>query len=142
LWFPGAPRSIHIMMKLLVLLATLGYGVIALARLRQRWLNRIESILPPPADYSVVVEAPGGGAGWIAYREQGESCRFAWELPAGRGASLRIAVPPAEQWDREVPWARGRRQQILARVAEEVIRKHCKRCRWEIDEDAIHFHPA
>jgi hypothetical protein len=133
------------MMKLLVLLAGIAYGLIALARLRERWMSRLRSLgahLPPPQGYDVTIETPGGRAGWIEYGEHGERCRFGWELLGGGRSVLYVMVPGPEQWDSDVPWARGRRQQILARVAEEVVRQKCPSCRWELDDEQISFHTA
>jgi len=128
------------MMKLLVLLGMLIYGVIKLHRLRERWIARL---LPPPRapqGYTVTLDAAGGRAGQVEYRQNGHVGRFDWELLAPGKSTLHIRVPSPERWDGAVPWAAGRRQQILSRVAEEVARKVGPECRWEIAEEGIFLH--
>jgi hypothetical protein len=126
------------MIKLLILLAGLGYGALQLVRLRDRWTRRLLSILPTPRQpFAVTIEAPGGRGGSLDYREDAGGGRFGWEVEGIRRSVLRVTAPGAAAWDRELPWAAGRRQQILARVAEEMVRQKCPGYRWEIDDSGV-----
>jgi hypothetical protein len=130
------------MMKLLVLLAAIAYGAVALQRLRARWAARLFPPPAPPRGYTVTIETPGGRAGHIEYRQGGDVCRLDWELLVGGKSVLHIWGPAPAAWDREVPWAAGRREQILSRVAEEVARQKCRDCRWELGDDGIRLFTA
>jgi hypothetical protein len=53
----------------------------------------------------------------VVYHEGGRSLWFGGTR-GGRGARDRLVVPGREAWDAEVePWARGRRDEILERLA-------------------------
>jgi hypothetical protein len=63
-----------------------------------------------------------GWYGDIEYVEDGQTCRFYWEFGGGN-ALASISVPAPDAWDTEVPWAKGRREEILDRVAAETVRQ-------------------
>lgn len=65
----------------------------------------------------------GGRSGDIVYRESGGAYSTWWEFAAGPRVLAFIAVPSPDWWDRQVPWAAGRREEILVRIASEVIRQ-------------------
>ncbi len=63
-----------------------------------------------------------GRAGSVEYVEDGQMCRFYWEFGWG-DVLASISVPAPEAWDTEVSWAKGRREEILDRVAAETVRQ-------------------
>jgi len=90
--------------------------------------------------YTVEIEQSGRG-GTIRYVENGEALSFDWEF-AMDGAD--VFVPAAEQWDtfcagRNAGWAKGRRSDILERVAAEVREQKAKCSTVTIDDTWIHF---
>ena len=73
-----------------------------------------------------VKEIQDGRAGWIIYTEDGKELRFPWEM-ISRG--IGVSVPDASEWDaycekRSAGWAKGRRREILERVAEGARRRY------------------
>lgn len=58
----------------------------------------------------------------VHYSEAGGSHDFEGEL-ATRSVILSIYVPRAEEWDQRLPWAAGRRSEIIERVARHVSRR-------------------
>jgi hypothetical protein len=71
-------------------------------------------------DWNVVISGQGR-AGTITYSEGANSIRFAWEL-GGRDVIAIISGPSPQNWDSDLAWTIGRRQEILDRVAREAIR--------------------
>ncbi len=63
-----------------------------------------------------------GRYGAIEYVEDGQTCQFYWEFGGGDALAI-ITVPTPGAWDTEVPWAKGRREEILDRVAAETVRQ-------------------
>ncbi len=63
-----------------------------------------------------------GRFGYIDYIENGEICRCEWEFGGGDTLAI-LFVPAAQEWDTRYPWARGRRQEVLSRVATETRRQ-------------------
>ncbi len=63
-----------------------------------------------------------GRSGHIDYIEDGEICRCEWEFGGGDTLAI-LLVPATEEWDTRYPWARGRRQEVLSRVATETCRQ-------------------
>lgn len=91
-------------------------------------------------DYKVEIEQTGRG-GTIIYTEPNGSLTFDWEF-ATNGADM--FVPTPEQWDaycrgRSAGWAKGRRQEILERVAEEVRRQKATSSLATIEDNWVHF---
>ncbi len=68
-----------------------------------------------------------GPYGYIDYIEDGQTHQFFWEFCGGNTVAS-ITVPKPDEWDTEVPWARGRREEILNRVATETIRQQARSC--------------
>lgn len=80
-----------------------------------------------------------GRSGAVRYAEGGGQVRdFYWELGAGPVVAW-VVVPTAAEWALAVPWASGRREAVLARVAAEVRRHRCPGCRARIGADVIEF---
>lgn len=86
----------------------------------------------------IEVNGPGGS---VTYREGGHAQSFGWDLGA-RDVIATIYVPSPADWDARVPWAAGRRDQVLATLAREVSRQKCRGCVIEIAERWIHLREA
>ena len=78
-----------------------------------------------------IIEA--GRAGLIRYRDGSGSHDFYWEFGGGRVVGI-VFVPSPADWDAELPWAAGRRMDVLAWMAAEVCRQKCPRCGIEIGD--------
>jgi hypothetical protein len=78
----------------------------------------------------IVVNGPGGS---VIYREGESAHSFGWDLGTGDVVAT-IYVPPPAEWDAKLPWASGRRREVLELVAREVRRRKAPGCRIEIDE--------
>jgi len=83
----------------------------------------------------IVMNGPAGG---VLYREGEHAHRFDWELGA-KDVVATIYVPPPLDWDARIPWAAGRRGEILAALAREVCRQKCRGCEVEMAERWIHL---
>jgi hypothetical protein len=92
----------------------------------------------PPVPFAVTMEGGRGGSVW--YREGPHEHRFDWDLAARAPSVCFVYVPTYERWPAAVPWAAERREEILHRVADEVVRQKCPGCRWEMEETMIHFY--
>ena len=72
-----------------------------------------------------------GRDGEVLYIEKGNTGRFYWEFLVG-DAIIGVAFPKKEQWDTAIPWAAGRQEEIMQKVAREVVRQeapgHKVRC--------------
>ncbi|MGB5136556.1 MAG: hypothetical protein WBN89_15435 [Prochlorococcaceae cyanobacterium] len=67
-------------------------------------------------------------SGSVVYHEAAGQAAFHWEFSGGDGiASLWVGA--ADDWSTRVPWAAGRRADILQRVAREVVRRRAPGCR-------------
>jgi hypothetical protein len=119
-------------------------AVVALAilifGLMPTWVGMIpqRGAASPPVAFTVTMEGGRGGSVW--YREGTHEQRFDWELAANAPSVCFVYVPTYERWPAAVPWATDRREEILHRVAAEVVRQKCAGCRWEMDETMIHFY--
>ena len=89
--------------------------------------------------YKVEIDQSGRG-GRVSYIENEQTISFDWEF-AINGVDL--FVPTPEQWDAywqsDAEWARGRRQEILERVAEEVRKQKAAGAEVTIEDNWIHF---
>lgn len=83
----------------------------------------------------IAINGPGGR---VLYREAGHEHRFDWELGA-KDVVATIYVPSPADWDARIPWAAGRRNEILATLAREVSRQKCQGCVVEVAERWIHL---
>ena len=75
-----------------------------------------------------------GRSGNIIYRESGNSVSFYWEFGGADNVILIISLPDAATWDKNFPWANGRRMEICKRVAEAAAKDKCSNCYAEYDE--------
>jgi hypothetical protein len=83
-------------------------------------------------NWSVAIELSGRN-GTVIYREGPETLSLYWEMG---GAALAIVSGPRPQdWDRAVPWASGRREEVMRRVADEVIRQSLRRAEATFGDD-------
>lgn len=77
------------------------------------------------SDFQVEIEQAGRG-GTISYRVgSGKRLAFDWEFST---VGVDIFIPTPKQWEAlagqpRKGWLRGRRQEILARVVEEILRQ-------------------
>src|SRR5437762_3099070 len=79
-----------------------------------------------------------GRAGLIHYREGAQVHTFDWEF-GGAGVVVTIYVPTPAAWDAKVPWAKGRRAEILDTLAREVCRQRCSGCEIELQDHWINL---
>lgn len=64
-----------------------------------------------------------GRAGRVRYDEAGAES-YAFECELGAGNTLLIVVAPSSaEWSAALPWAAGRRQEVLDRLASEIVRQ-------------------
>ena len=87
---------------------------------------------------TVVEIGIGGPGGSVTYREGKHAQAFGWDL-GGDDVLATIYVPSPADWDARVPWAAGRRDEVLATLAREVARQKCRGCVVEIAEQWIHL---
>jgi len=72
-----------------------------------------------------------GGAKEVQIVENGQTLKVYWEF--GGGDTIAILYPPNEEkWDTQVPWAQGRRRDVLEFVAKQVAQQKAAGCdiRW------------
>jgi hypothetical protein len=74
-----------------------------------------------------------GPSGIARYREGTNEHDFDWEF-GGRDVIVSIYVPGAGEWDAAVPWAAGRRDEVLQRLGRAVARQQFPFGRFEIQE--------
>ena len=79
-----------------------------------------------------------GPAGVAHYREGTHDHAFQWELGTGRVVII-IYIPSPDEWDARLPWAAGRRAEVLDALAREMRRRHCPTCGIEITERWINL---
>jgi len=83
------------------------------------------------------VEIHGHGrAGSIKYFEQNHEALFGWELGAADVVFI-ITGPPPQDWDDQLPWAIGRREEVLSRIAREIVRTQAPRCSFELADGGV-----
>ena len=71
----------------------------------------------------------------MVYREAAGVIACPWEF-AGGDAVAAVRVGTAAEWVRAYPWAAGRREEIVGRIAAEVIRQRAPSCRARLDESS------
>jgi hypothetical protein len=91
-----------------------------------------------------IEEEQHGRAGWVYY-VAGTRLPFPWEILGTGGIS--ISVPSAEKWDEycdnhNANWAKGRREEILMRVAEKMVKKRYGNGHFEIEPNWIVILPS
>ena len=87
----------------------------------------------PPRDFHVHV-LERGRDGYVRYSEGAHSYDFYWEL-CGAGCIVSANVPSVANWPVELPWAADRRDEVIARVGEEMCRHSGARCTWRLNKD-------
>ena len=88
--------------------------------------------------YSVTITTDGR-SGHVQYSEGIlHSHQFYWEFGGGDVVAS-IDVPRAHEWDRKIPWAAGRRDEVLQRLAEEVCRQQCPTCQPSFDDGWVNL---
>lgn len=91
-------------------------------------------------NYEVKIRREGRG-GWVYFLENGKSLPFDWDITT---VGFDIYVPTPGEWDafceeHGAGEAKGRRQEILQKVAEEVRRKEAKKAKVTTDDTGISF---
>jgi hypothetical protein len=92
---------------------------------RKLWLRDPSAWVDPSEavralkEYNVEVRTMGRG-GTVEYSEGSHSVTFDWE-GAARPAKVVITGVPPQDWDTKLPWAVGRRAEVMTRVAEAFI---------------------
>jgi hypothetical protein len=81
----------------------------------------------------VVEIVVNGAGGSVVYHEAGHAHSFGWDLGTGNVLAT-IYVPSSTEWDATLPWAAGRREQILDVIAREVRRAKAPGSRIEIED--------
>lgn len=92
------------------------------------------SLFRTSSDMSWKVEiSEDGRSGQVRYSEGLIASTFYWEF-GGADTVASISVPTKAKWAKETPWPIERRDEILRRVAEEVIRQRAPKCVAEFDD--------
>jgi hypothetical protein len=84
----------------------------------------VAAVAAASVNWSVAIDLSGRD-GTVTYREGPETLSLYWEM--GGTALAIVSGPPPQDWDRAVPWASGRREEVMRRVADEVIRQSLRR---------------
>ena len=77
-----------------------------------------------------------GRSGLLHYREGPHTHTFDWELGGG-DVLMTVYVPTPTEWDAAVPWAAGRRAEILERLGRTLCRQQFPPGRFEIEDQWI-----
>lgn len=116
---------------LVVLLAPLAIAVLMSLAYARR-------VAPMTRDFSVDFESRLPGVS-MRYREPGRGeHKFDGELGTGKLVASIYAPSPAA-WDRALPWAAGRREEVLQRLAAEVIRRKARGSRFTIHDGGVNI---
>lgn len=83
-------------------------------------------------DEWIVVVTGSGRVGAITYAEGPHRITFEWELG---GRDVIATGPSRHAWESDLPWAIGRRREILERVAAEAIRVKAPTASAEFTDD-------
>ena len=78
-----------------------------------------------------------GGAARVRYAEGAHAHEFQSEELAADPAYVVLHVPAPEEWARALPWAAGRRAEVLERVARELCRQRYPRGRVTIGSRTV-----
>lgn len=116
----------------------IGLGIVLFGLVPLWWIARGRSVDRSGAPAYSVTTVGSSRGGDVVYREGEREVRFGWKDLAGRGPYVcSIYVPDEMRWPEVVPWAIGRREDILERVAREMKRQRCPGCRVEFGPDRI-----
>jgi len=74
-----------------------------------------------------------GPYGHVIYHENSHRASFYWEF-GGRDVVAIIHVGRPAEWSEKYPWAAGRREVVLQRLAGDVIRQKAPTCVASIDD--------
>ena len=85
------------------------------------------------SQWTVTIEEHGR-SGLIHYREGENAASFYWEFGGGPAVVL-IWPPHNERWDEMLPWAKGRKADIIKNVASDVCRQKAPTCSFKINAD-------
>lgn len=93
-----------------------------------------------PENWSVEIETRGRD-GYVYYSEGPNRVRFYWEFGGTPRILAIISGAKPGEWDDSLPWAQGRRAEIMRRIAEAVIRQKAQECTPEYfyDKTVIHI---
>jgi hypothetical protein len=91
-------------------------------------------------DYQVEIDS-AGRSGNVRYKEEGPPLEFWWEFTMDGAV---INVPAAQNWDaycdrENAGWAKGRRQEIIARLAEETRRQRAPSAKIAFEDEWVVF---
>ena len=75
-----------------------------------------------------------GRDGYVRYSEGMEHYDFYWEL-CGAGCVVSANVPSVAKWPHELPWAADRRDEVIARVGDEMCRHSGAGHTWRLNND-------
>jgi len=92
-----------------------------------------------PEIWSVDIETRGRD-GYVYYSEGLNRVRFYWEFGGPPRILAIISGARPDEWDESSPWAKGRRTEIMHRIAEAVIRQKAPRCTPEYFYDTTVIH--
>lgn len=120
--------------------AVLALGIVVFGLVPLLWISRRARLSraagPSPVDYTIDIE--GLPAGTVVYREGEHEHRFDWELGGPGHAVCWVYVPSEARWPGVLPWAVGRREDVLERVAT-AVKRRAGASRWEMGDEAIGF---
>lgn len=77
----------------------------------------------------VRINTPYSRAGTVEYSENGNTCKFEWELLGGDDVIACVWFPSEEKWNQAYPWAAGRRMDVMKEVAEVVRDKRAPKAK-------------
>jgi|1186.fasta_scaffold45828_2 hypothetical protein len=87
-------------------------------------------------DFRVDIAMSGRG-GRIEYTEPGVGAHT-FECEFGGGHTMLVVYAPSSAaWVEELPWAAGRRPEVLERVAREIIRQKARGCGFVVHEGGL-----
>ena len=73
-------------------------------------------------DYQIQIRKPIREDGDLTYSEAEHEVTFPYSWG---GPDVGIAIPSEGEWDAKLPWASGRREQILSSIALKFIQSEC-----------------
>ena len=86
--------------------------------------------LPNVWTVQIVTKGPYGS---VIYQEGSHSASFPWEFGGGNIIAI-IHLTPSSEWSEKYPWAAGRRDEIVERMVNDVIRQKAPDCTPSITE--------
>ncbi len=82
-----------------------------------------------------------GRSGYIQYEESYHKCKCYWEFGGGEVLAI-ISVPTVSDWDKQYPWAKGRRREIIDRMTEETRKLRAPNARivWDEPHNCVYLY--